>query len=131
MKTSRRRFFKFMSILGIGSFCSVPLHAKTSKEIVIPKAYILKQGYWNILERLKNNKIEFTILKKDSSFTVEEQLIKDFKTRTRAYEGHYPHYNTTVTSSKKNITFSKGDIYISICIFNHLCYFCGDDICWK
>ena len=34
MKTSRRRFFKFMSILGIGSFCSVPLHAKTSKDIV-------------------------------------------------------------------------------------------------
>lgn len=87
---------------------------KPSKEITIPKAYILKQGYWNILERLKNNKIEFTILKNDSSFIVEEQHIKDYKTRTQAYEGHYPHYNTTVISSKKTIKFNKGDIYIPI-----------------
>ncbi|WP_299527012.1 M14 family metallopeptidase [uncultured Lutibacter sp.] len=85
-----------------------------SKEITIPKAYILKQGYWNILERLRDNTIEFTILKKDSSFSAEEQHIKDYKTRTEAYEGHYQHYNTTVISSKKTIAFNKGDIYIPV-----------------
>ena len=85
-----------------------------SKEITIPKAYILKQGYWNILERLRDNTIEFTILQKDSSFSAEEQHIKDYKTRTEAYEGHYQHYNTTVISSKKTIAFNKGDIYIPV-----------------
>ena len=34
MQKSRRRFFRYMSVLGIGSFYSVPLYAKTSKEIV-------------------------------------------------------------------------------------------------
>ncbi len=87
---------------------------KPSKEINIPEAYILKQGYWNILERLRDNKIEFTILKKDSSFIAEEQHIKDYKTRAEAYEGHYPHYNTVVISSKKTIAFNKGDIYIPV-----------------
>ena len=34
MKKSRRKFFKTMSVLGIGSFYATPLYAKTSKEIV-------------------------------------------------------------------------------------------------
>ncbi len=34
MKTSRRRFFKYMSALGLASFYTVPLYAKTSKDIV-------------------------------------------------------------------------------------------------
>jgi hypothetical protein len=34
MKKSRREFFKYMSVLGIGSFYATPLYAKTSKEIV-------------------------------------------------------------------------------------------------
>lgn len=87
---------------------------KVSKEILIPKAYILKQGWWKILDRLKNNTIEFTVFKNDTTITVEEQHIKEYKTRNSAYEGHYLHYNTTVTTSKKAIQFSKGDIYIPV-----------------
>ena len=34
MKTTRRRFFKYMSVLSLGSLYSVPLYAKTTKEIV-------------------------------------------------------------------------------------------------
>jgi hypothetical protein len=87
---------------------------KASKQITIPKAYILKQGWWKILERLKDNSIEFTVFKKDTTITVEEQHITDYKTRTSAYEGHYPHYNTTITTSEKDIPFKKGDIYIPV-----------------
>ena len=87
---------------------------KVTNEVKIPKAYILKQGWWKILERLKDNTIEFTIFKNDTTIAVEEQHIKEYKTRTRAYEGHYPHYNTTITTSKKEITFKKGDIYIPV-----------------
>ena len=87
---------------------------KPSKKITIPKAYILKQGYWNILERLKNNNIEYVILEKDSSIIAEEQYIKDYNTTESAFEGHYLHYNTSIISSKKTITFNKGDIYIPV-----------------
>lgn len=84
-----------------------------TKEIAIPKAYVLKQGWHNIVARLKNNKIEYTRLKKDTSFMVEINHIADFKTRTAPYEGHYLHYNTNITKSKKEIHFKAGDLYIS------------------
>jgi len=33
-RKSRRSFFKYMSVLGLASFYSVPLYAKAAKEIV-------------------------------------------------------------------------------------------------
>ena len=84
-----------------------------TKEITIPKAYILEQGWHNIVDRLQNNKIEFTRFEKDTTLTVEVQHIKEFETRKMAYEGHYLHYNTQVVRTKnQQIEFSKGDIYI-------------------
>ena len=83
-------------------------------EISIPKAYILKQGWWKILDRLNDNNIEYTVFKNDTTITAEEQHIKDYKTNTRAYEGHYPHHSTTVSTIEKSISFHKGDIYIPV-----------------
>ena len=85
-----------------------------SNEITIPKAYILKQGWWKILDRLNDNHIEYTVFNKDTTITVEEQHIEKYETRKNAYEGHYPHYNTIVSSTKKMISFNKGDIYIPV-----------------
>ncbi|MDP3311981.1 M14 family metallopeptidase [Lutibacter sp.] len=87
---------------------------KASKNITIPKAYILKQGFWPILDRLNDNKIEYIIFKKDTSIIVEVQTIKDFKTINEAFEGHYMHYNTEVLSTTKTINFNKGDVYIPV-----------------
>ncbi|SDR75998.1 Zinc carboxypeptidase [Polaribacter sp. KT25b] len=83
-----------------------------TKEITIPKAYILQQGWHNVIDRLKNNHIEFTRFKKDTIITVEVNHIKDFKTSKTPYEGHYLHSKTTVTSTLAKINFKKGDIYI-------------------
>ncbi|MFO7673368.1 MAG: M14 family metallopeptidase, partial [Lutibacter sp.] len=83
-----------------------------SKEIQLPKAYILKQGWWKVLERLKDNNIEFTVFKNDTTIIVEEQHIKDYKTSTKPYEGHYIHSKTEVSSITKKVLFQKRDIYI-------------------
>ncbi|OSY87831.1 hypothetical protein WH52_10435 [Tenacibaculum holothuriorum] len=83
-----------------------------SKEITIPKAYILKQGWFKVEDRLKNNKIEFTRFKNDTTIKVEVNHIQDFKTRKTPYEGHYLHYNTQVSKTINEINFKKGDIYI-------------------
>lgn len=83
-----------------------------TKEVKIPQAYILEQGWHKIIERLLNNKIDFTRFKNDTILTVETQHIKNFETRSTAYEGHYLHYNTTISKNKKEIFFKKGDIYI-------------------
>lgn len=82
------------------------------KEVTIPKAYILRQGWHEVVSRLKNNHIEFTKLDKDTAFEVDVQHIKEYKTRRSAYEGHYLHYNTVVSSTNRIVTFKKGDIYI-------------------
>jgi len=87
---------------------------KITQEIEIPKAYILQQGWWKVLDLLKTNNIEFIVFKKDTTINVEVQHINEYKTRTNAYEGHYLHYNTTIKATKSNITFKKGDIYIPI-----------------
>jgi hypothetical protein len=82
------------------------------KEISIPKAYVLRQGWHQIIDRLKNNNIQFSTFNKDTTITVQVNHILDYKTRNAAYEGHYLHYNTTVSKSTKKITFRTGDLYI-------------------
>jgi hypothetical protein len=85
-----------------------------SNEISIPKGYILNQGWWRIMERLKDNNIEYITLENDTTIKVEVQHIKEYKTRSRAYEGHFFHYNTSVSTTEKTVTFNAGDIYIPV-----------------
>ncbi|QMU65646.1 MAG: hypothetical protein GKR88_16080 [Flavobacteriaceae bacterium] len=84
-----------------------------TKEIRIPKGYILRQSWHRIISRLENNQITYTRFKKDTIVEVEVQHIADYKTRTKTYEGHYLHYDTSVSTSNQKIHFTKGDIYIS------------------
>jgi len=83
-----------------------------TKEVTIPKAYIIPQGWRKVIERLKNNKIEFTRFKKDTILNVEVDHIKSFKTVTDPFEGHYLHYNTEIDKSTETIQFLKGDYLI-------------------
>ncbi len=83
-----------------------------TKEVKLPKAYVLQQGWHRVVTRLQNNNIEFTRFKADTTLVVEVQHIKNYKTRENAYEGHYLHYNTVVEKTKKSIHFRKGDLYI-------------------
>ncbi len=84
----------------------------STTDITIPKAYIIPQGWWNVIELLKLNQIEFNTLEKDSTITVEIYHINDYKSRKSPYEGHYLHYETSVKKSRDQITFKKGDIII-------------------
>ena len=83
-----------------------------NKEIEIPTAYILPKGWHQIIERLENNDIQFTRFVTDTTITVEINHIANYKTLKAPFEGHYLHYNTSVTRSTKDIHFKKGDVYI-------------------
>ena len=84
--------------------------AKTS--ITKPKAYIIAQGWWKIIDLLKLNKVQMIQLKKDSSVAVEVYKIDDYKTATRQYEMHHPNSDVKVSTTIQTITFKKGDWYI-------------------
>jgi len=81
-------------------------------EIEIPEAYIIPQGQWEVIERLEENNIEFTILDQDQSLQVEQKRISSYDTRKNAYEGHYVHYNTQTTTEIVSIEFKKGDYLV-------------------
>ncbi|MCY1484148.1 Zinc carboxypeptidase [compost metagenome] len=85
---------------------------KPSLEVLIPEAYIVPKSWWNVIELLKINNIQMTPLEKDTELEIESYRIKDFKTSSSAYEGHYPHNSVNVISTKKKVLFKKGDFLI-------------------
>ena len=86
---------------------------KPSIQVTVPKAYVVPQGWHDVVELLKLNQVQMKRFEKDTTLTVTSYKIAGFETRKNAYEGHYPHYNTTINASKENITFRKGDYYIA------------------
>lgn len=82
---------------------------KSVQTVKIPDAYVIPQGFWPVIDRLKENKIEFRRLKSDTIIEVESYRIADYKTAKNAYEGHYPHNSTKIVSSKIKMNFRKGD----------------------
>jgi len=80
--------------------------------ITVPEAYLIKKGWKRIINRLMANGIEFYELDKDTLLTVEAYHIASYKTYSRPYEGHYPHYNTKVSKSNRDVSFEKGDYII-------------------
>ena len=86
---------------------------KPSASITIPKHYIIPQGYWNVIELLKQNKISYERVYKDTIISAEVYHIKDYKTRQSAYEGHYQHYNTRVTATTEDVMVQSGDYRVT------------------
>jgi hypothetical protein len=87
-------------------------YMKPTLEIDIPKAYVIPQGWWTIIDLLKLNAVEMTAFQKDTTFIVNSYKIKNYDTRTRAYEGHYSHYNVDLESYEEAMTFKKGDYLV-------------------
>jgi hypothetical protein len=77
-----------------------------------PKAYIIPQGWHDVIDLLKLNKVAITTLAKDTQITVDAYRIEDYKTSARAYEKHYRHSNTKVSTNEQKIQFLKGDCII-------------------
>lgn len=85
---------------------------KPTDSVFVPKAYIIPQAWWPVIDRLKWNKIEMQVLEKDSVMTVQLYHIEDFQTSKTAYEGHYFHYDTKVSVQKEKVHFRKGDLIV-------------------
>jgi len=87
-------------------------HFNTLAEVTIPKSYIIPKSWHLVVELLKLNNTEMLKLNKDSTLIVENYKIEDYKTRNSPYEGHYLHFNTSVSKKTKSITFKKGDYIV-------------------
>lgn len=85
---------------------------KPTGEVSIPKAYIIPRGWWEVTDLLKMNKVKMKAFEKDTVLKAEVYHIADYKTRSSAYEGHYPHYDTRVEKSMQQVKVSRGDVLV-------------------
>lgn len=89
-------------------------HYEAQSFIQKPKAYIIPQGWWKVIDLLKLNKVEMTQLKKDTSIEVEVYRIDDYKTAARQYEMHHLNSDVKITSTIQEMKFHNGDYYIAV-----------------
>ena len=87
-------------------------YMKPTDSIEIPKAYVIKKGWSKIISLLELNKIDYSILQKDTVLTVESYKIDDYKTQEHPYEGHYLHYGTKIVKSIERVSFRQGDLIV-------------------
>ena len=84
-----------------------------NKSISIPGSYVIPKGWWRVLELLELNQIKMIPIKKDSLLEATVYKIEGFQTVSNAYEGHYLHYNTQVSTRKEWVELSAGDVIVS------------------
>lgn len=82
--------------------------------VVVPKAYIIPQEWADVVKLLKWNNINYKPFGSDTVMEVEEYRIEDFKTGTTAYEGHYLHSDTKVSSNKVKRAYARGDVLVEV-----------------
>ncbi len=85
---------------------------KPKKDVTIPKAYLVPKVWRKVVNRLEFNAIELEELKDSDSLDVEVYRIENYETFNRPYEGHYPHYNTSVSVSAESVYIDEDDYYL-------------------
>ena len=85
---------------------------KPKKDVTIPKAYLVPKVWRKVVSRLEFNDIELEELKDSDSLDVEVYRIESYETYSRPYEGHYPHYNTSVSTSVEKVYIDEDDYYL-------------------
>lgn len=78
----------------------------------VPYAYLIPQGWGNVIDRLKWNGVAMKQLAKDTSLEVTVYYLEDFKTVDRAFEGHFLHTHVKLRSEVQHLQYYKGDYVI-------------------
>jgi hypothetical protein len=79
-----------------------------------PEAYIIPQGWHNIIELLKLNGVTVTQLVKDAEMDVETYYIENLETPKQPFEGHYWHTAVTLRTEKQKLPFKNGDWLVPV-----------------
>ncbi|AHF15566.1 peptidase M14 carboxypeptidase A [Niabella soli DSM 19437] len=74
-----------------------------------PRAYIIPQGWWKVIDRLNANKIIMRPLGRDSTIKVEAYYITKFRSAATPYQAHHANTNVEVERKEQTLTFRKGD----------------------
>ncbi|MBC8154184.1 MAG: M14 family metallopeptidase [Bacteroidetes bacterium] len=79
-----------------------------------PTAYVIPQGWSEIIERLQRNGVQLQRLSKDTLMAVGAYYIDAYKSAPRPYEGRFIHTGVKVRIEPQRIQFYRGDYLISV-----------------
>lgn len=82
--------------------------------VTAPQAYIVPQGWGNVITRLRLNGVKMRRLNADETRTVWTYRIEKFETVPGPYEGHYYHRNVQVKKKKQKVRLQAGDYIIDV-----------------
>ena len=85
-----------------------------SSLISVPYAYIIPQGWSNVVDLLKLNNVAVKQFKNDTTLEVEAYHIDDYKSSPRPYEKHHKNSAVKLSLLKQKIKFLKGDYWILV-----------------
>jgi hypothetical protein len=80
--------------------------------VTAPKAYIIPQGWWKVIERLQANNVKMQVLVKDTVLEVEAYKITSYQSSPRPFEGHHMNTNVQVENKTVQQLFRKGDYLV-------------------
>ncbi len=78
-------------------------------DIQKPKAYVIPQGWYEVIGNLRRNGVELQPISTDTVIQVTVYHIGEFNTSSSPYEGHYIHSNIQTEASSHQLNFRKGD----------------------
>jgi len=79
-----------------------------------PKAYVIPQGWWKVVDRLQANNVQMRRLTKDTTMEVQWYKIESYQSSPRPYEGHHLNSAVKISVQTKTISFRRGDWYIPL-----------------
>ncbi|MBK7871796.1 MAG: hypothetical protein IPJ74_14510 [Saprospiraceae bacterium] len=77
-----------------------------------PIAYLIPQGYTDVLDRLRWNGVQMQQLTQDIDLELEMYYIQDYQTGNRPYEGHYLHSDVKLDKKMMSWKYRKGDYVV-------------------
>ncbi len=85
---------------------------KVTVAVKRPPAYLLPQAWKEVAERMQLNGIKMRSLERDTTVKAAVYYIRDYKTVSSPYEGHYLHSNVKVESDTQLVKCFAGDYLI-------------------
>lgn len=83
-------------------------------EVTRPEAYVIPQGWHQVIDLLRLNGVQVNALEKDTGMEVETYYIEDLGTPREPFEGHYWHTSVKLRTEKQKLVFKKGDWYVPV-----------------
>ncbi len=85
---------------------------KPNDIIEAPKAYIIPQGWWTVIDLLKLNGVQMQRFTKETIIDVQAYHIDDYKSYPKPYEKHHKNMAVKTSVMNQQVRFLKGDYII-------------------